>query len=344
MTVTTSATKEATRGTVSTATARFVLAALQEVGADSRALAHRAGLPVWALGDNTARVPRVQLASLWRLSLGELGDPRLGSRLGCQWRFGALHLYDHLFSTAETLGEALAIGLRYIGIVSGADGTEIGLAEDDGRVTVVHQPRHGLDPDINAVMAEFGLSVLITRIRHTLGSDITPLHVGLAAAAPASHRELAAALGARRMDFGQDSSTMSFARADLGLPMPGADPRLAPMLQRYAGTRIAAPGAAPQWLDRFRQVAAACLAARELSLGTVAGRLGMSPRSLQRWLELEATSWRAEVDALRREQAARMAAAGMSRTAMASRLGYSDPRSLRRAARRWDTGGPRSGH
>jgi len=250
-----------------------------------------------------------------------------------------LHLYDYLFGTAATLGEALAVGYRYIGIVNGADGTEIGLVEDDGWVTVVHRARQGVDPDVNAVLSEFGLSVLITRVRQALGPDVTPLHVGLTAAAPANHRELAEMFGARRIDFGQDRSTITFARADLGLLMPGADPRLAAVLRRHAETVIAAPGITPQWIDRFRQVLATCLAAQDLTLGAVAQRLGMSPRTVQRWLEREGTSWRAEADAVRREQASRLQQDGLSRAAIATHLGYSDARALRRAVHRWDTGG-----
>lgn len=62
----------------------------------------------------------------------------------------------------------------------------------------------------------------------------------------------------------------------------------------------------------------------------------MSPRSLQRRLEEEGTSWREEVDAVRREQAARLLREGASRAAMAAQLGYSDVRALRRAVRRWN--------
>jgi AraC-like DNA-binding protein len=247
-----------------------------------------------------------------------------------------LHLYDYLLGTAATLGEALAVGYRYVGIVTGADGTEIGLVEDDGWVTVVHRAREALDPDINAVLSELGLSVLITRVRQAFGRGITPLHVGVAAAAPAHHRELAEMFGARRIDFGPGSSTMTFARADLGLPMPGADPRLAAVLRRHAETVIAAPDITPQWIDRFRQVLAASLAAQDLTLGGVAQRLGMSPRTVQRRLEQDSTSWRAEADAVRREQAGRLQGDGLSRAAIAARLGYSDARALRRAVHRWD--------
>ena len=327
-----------TRGTVSTAAVRFVLAGLDRVGADSGVLARRAGLPVWALGDNTARISRVQLASVLGLGRAELADPGLGCHLGCQWRFGALHLYDYLFGTAATLGEALAVGYRYVGIVTGADGAEIGLIEDDGRVTVVHGARDGVDPDVNAVLSELAMSVLITRVWQALGRDVTPLHVGVAAAAPAHHRELAEMFGARRIDFGQGSSTMTFARADLGLMMPGADPRLAAILRRHAETVIAAPDITPQWIDRFRQVLATCLAAQDLTLGVVARRLGMSPRTVQRRLERNSTSWRDEADAMRSEQARWLRAEGLSGAAIAARLGYSDARALRRAVRRWATG------
>ena len=327
-----------TRGTVSTAAVRFVLAGLDRMGADSGVLARRAGLPVWALGDNTARISRVQLASVLGLGRAELADPGLGCHLGCQWRFGALHLYDYLFGTAATLGEALAVGYRYVGIVTGADGAEIGLIEDDGRVTVVHGARDGVDPDVNAVLSELAMSVLITRVWQALGRDVTPLHVGVAAAAPAHHRELAEMFGARRIDFGQGSSTMTFARADLGLMMPGADPRLAAVLRRHAESVIAGPGITPQWIDRFRQVLATCLAAQDLTLGVVARRLGMSPRTVQRRLERNSTSWRAEADAMRSEQARWLRAEGLSGAAIAARLGYSDARALRRAVRRWATG------
>jgi AraC-like DNA-binding protein len=109
-------------------------------------------------------------------------------------------------------------------------------------------------------------------------------------------------------------------------------------LRRHAETVIAAPGITPQWIDRFRQVLATCLAAQDLTLEVVARRLGMSPRTVQRRLERDSTSWRAESDAVRRERASRLQGEGLSRAAIAARLGYSDARSLRRAVHRWDTG------
>jgi AraC-like DNA-binding protein len=316
---------------------RFVLAALQEAGADSRALARHAGLPVWALGDNGARVSRAQLARLWQLSLAELAVPHLGSRLGCQWRPGRLHLYDYLFDTATTLGDALAVGHRYIGIINSAGPSETGLLEEDARVTIFHQPFRTLDPDVHAAMSQFALSVSLHRARQTLGREITALHVGLATAAPASHGELAETFGTRSIDFGEERTTITFSRSHLGLPMPYADPRLAAVLRQHAQAVIATPVSTPQWIDRFRQVLAARLADQTMSLPAVARGLGMSPRTLQRRLERDGTGWREEADTLRRDHAIQLLRAGMPRTAIAERLGYSDARALRRAVHRWDT-------
>jgi hypothetical protein len=71
-------------GTASTWLVRYVLDVLDRDGVDSRALVHRIGLPAWALGDNTARVPLAQMASLWQFAYAELGDPHCRAGHGGQ--------------------------------------------------------------------------------------------------------------------------------------------------------------------------------------------------------------------------------------------------------------------
>jgi len=92
----------------------------------------------------------------------------------------------------------------------------------------------------------------------------------------------------------------------------------------------------PRWIDSFRRVLAKCLNDRTLLLGVAARRMSVSPRTLQRLLEREGTTWRAEVEAVRRAQATRLLRGGFSKSQVARRLGYSDVRALRRAAKRWE--------
>lgn len=98
---------------------RYVLDVLDRDGVDSRALAHRIGLPAWALGGNTARVPLAQMASLGQFAYAELGDPHFGMRMAAQRRRGRLHLNDYLFEAAGTLGEGLAVAMRYAHLTAG---------------------------------------------------------------------------------------------------------------------------------------------------------------------------------------------------------------------------------
>ena len=72
-----------------------------------------------ALGGNTARVPLAQMASLWQFAYAELGDPHFGMRMAAQRRRGRLHLNDYLFEAAGTLGEGLAVAMRYAHLTAG---------------------------------------------------------------------------------------------------------------------------------------------------------------------------------------------------------------------------------
>ncbi len=323
-------------GTVPSGTLRFVRNGMLRLGAAPEALSLEVGALSAAGAGEDARESTDLLARLWRLGLAELDDPLLGLHVSEQWSRGSLQLHDYLFGTAATLGEGLALAVRYAHIVSDSAGAnDVDLVEEaGGRATLGYQVRTSF-PEVDAVASQFALAALLRRARSDLGADLSPLRVGFAAAPPRRSRELAAAFGTDRIDFRQDRTTMTFARADLERPLPGADPALARILRAHADSIAAAPPRAPQWRDGFRRLLTEGLADPELSVQSVARRMTMSQRTLQRRLEEEGTSWREEIDAVRREQAERMLRSGLDRSVVADRLGYSDTRALRRALRRW---------
>jgi AraC-like DNA-binding protein len=116
---------------------------------------------------------------------------------------------------------------------------------------------------------------------------------------------------------------------------------LVALLQRAGGAAVefGEPEHVPRWIDSFRQVLAGCLNDRALLLRVAARRMAVSPRTLQRFLEREGTTWRAEVEVLRCAQATSLQRAGLSKSQVARRLGYSDGRALRRAVKRWERDG-----
>jgi AraC-like DNA-binding protein len=98
------------------------------------------------------------------------------------------------------------------------------------------------------------------------------------------------------------------------------------------------PQSGGDWTGSVREMLLAHRERPRLSRRDVARMLAVSPRTLQRRLADESTSWRAELDAVRRERATALLRQGTTTDATAQRLGYSGSRALRRALRRWSRG------
>jgi AraC-like DNA-binding protein len=313
---------------------RHVLHAASREGAQRREFARQAGFADWAADANNTRFPAAHLARLWQVSVARLEDQRLGLRVAGQWRLGACGITDYVFDTSASLGDAFSQAVRYTPLLNSGAAGDIGFADGDGHGTFrcqIQQP----DPAGSTAPTEFVLASLLRRARHATGHPVAPVHVGFAAAAPPVCSELVEELGTSRIDFGTDCTTMTFRRADLDRPLVRSDPVLAGILRGQADAELVALQTAPRWVDEFREVLAGLVDDQTVLLAAAARRLAVSPRTLQRLLEREGTSWRAEVDAARQAQAVKLLAGGVSQAGAAARLGYSDARALRRAIRRW---------
>lgn len=95
------------------------------------------------------------------------------------------------------------------------------------------------------------------------------------------------------------------------------------------------------WLDHFHTALESAVAGGPPSLDEVAHHLALSPRTLQRRLREEGTSWREELENLRQRRVERLLReTQLTMDAIATRVGFSDSRSLRRAIHRWYGHGP----
>jgi AcrR family transcriptional regulator len=165
------------------------------------------------------------------------------------------------------------------------------------------------------------------------------------------HGEIAASLGSGQPELrtalvASQLVGIAIARHVVGLvPLAAADPDelaswVAPVLRYYLGDGRADQADAPlSWYARFESLLAEAVDDGDPSLSTVARHLAVSPRTLQRQLAAHGTTWRAELDALRRRRAAQARRSGTTKAAsLVHLLGYADPRSVRRSLRRWEAG------
>jgi AraC-like DNA-binding protein len=313
--------------------ARYLLGAAAAGGADAGQIARDARLPSWTLSAGEAMLPTRHVMLLWELVERALEDPHIPLTIAARPAVGELDLFDYLFTSAATLRDGLEVAARYRPLITTFN--ERRVEEETDRETTYSY--HHVEPGGRGedLCLQYTVAVLYARARAATGQPVAPVRVAFAQPAPRSHRRLAEALGTRHVDFGAPVTTCTFSTRDLDLPMLGADPVLARILNRYAASLP--PPIPATWHGRFRLLLARSLEAGSPSLATVARHMAVSQRTLQRQLAEHGTTWRSELNAARQRHAAQARQTGtVSMASLARQLAYSDPRSVRRALRRWD--------
>lgn len=135
--------------------------------------------------------------------------------------------------------------------------------------------------------------------------------------------------------FGDTVTELVFSRDALNAPLTSADPHLLEILLPAADERRNRPTPPQLFADQVRRAISATLGQEDVPLESVARRLGMTGRSLQRHLKEEGTSFQQVRDAMRLELAERYLGKGMSLAEISFLLGFSEPSAFFRAFKRW---------
>ncbi|WP_160145089.1 AraC family transcriptional regulator [Actinacidiphila yanglinensis] len=300
---------------------------------DAESLARSAGLPHLLAQTETARTPSARTYQLWGSVLARTGRPDAGLLTAAGYRPGLLDVFDYLMASAPTVGEGLARLGAHIHLISS---NSLLITEEAGdEVTISYDVRHG-DEELRWVVAEFSLAVLTAMIRHATADALSPVRVEFthrAAHRQGAYRE---AFGAARLEFGAGHDAITLHRRDLERPLATADPALAAIMLRAAAAMPPPRAPQPVPVPGLREVIADQLPYGRPSLADAARQLAISARTLQRRLGDSGTTWRAELDTVRREQSDGLRHGSTGSAQRAARLGFAEPRSLRRAMNRWD--------
>jgi AraC-like DNA-binding protein len=200
------------------------------------------------------------------------------------------------------------------------------------RVVLDRLPRHPQG-------TELSLGVAQRVFRFLLGPDYRPVSVHLPHEALAQRRGYVRYFGAG-VEFGAPAAGFTIRSSDLTRPLSG-DRVMHEALVAHLEATTPSPGAG-------LSAPAAELIRRLLPTGTgnlavVADRLSLHPRTLQRRLAEEGTSYETLVDDVRRRTAeAYLRDTDMTLGHLASELGYAEQSGLARAARRWFGVSPRA--
>ena len=198
------------------------------------------------------------------------------------------------------------------------------------RQRIPHEPQ-GLGPVGNTYFV-CGLVTLARRLR---AERVSPIRAWVAHARE-RRPEVEAFLGCP-LELGREENGLEVASEVLALPLATANRALAGWLERSV---LARKDASADPLAEVRRLIRESLPETP-SLAAAARTLGQSPRSLQRHLADERTTYHRELDRVRSEVARELLAEGLATKEVAFRCGFADARGFSRAFKRWSDAAPR---
>ncbi len=309
-------------------------------GSVARVLAS-AGLADDDLADPDRMLPAERLLILFDAAADELGDDAFGLHVGERYDFGAIGALSYAVLNAPSVGTALQNFERYGRahwqggrLALEVAGREAHLLHDVG-APGRERARH---------YSEGAAVVAVRLVRRLTGTDWSPRRVLFGHPRPPRTGEHARILGVPIVFDAPVSVALVFDAADLARPVPSADRRLLPIVQRHLEERIASSGDDEEsWLASVRESIALRVCDGPPTIEEVAERLALSVRTLQRRLGTHGVVFKGLVDEVRRDLALRYLADGKSDlTEIAFLVGYSELSAFDRAFRRWTGSTPQA--
>ena len=302
-----------------------------ELGGDPVLLLRSHRVPLAAVGDYQAFVDYVVLLRLLQDAAEATGTPDFGRRLATRQGIEILGAVGAAARTAPTLTDAMATFGRYLRAYSPAIHTLIEPAARKRFATFEFRILlDGLPPHSQGI--ELALGVALRVFRLFMGEQWSPVRVHLPHEALTARRDYVGYFGAPPT-FGEPFAGFTILAADLAHPV-------SPDQTTHAALMAYLEGVAPVGLagvsEAVGELARRLLPTGSLDLEIVASQLALHPRTLQRRLAEEGTTFGQVVDEVRRRMAERyLQETDMSLGHLASELGYGEQSALTRASRRW---------
>lgn len=319
-------------GTVLSVSSRALLDACARLGLDTAEILRAANLEAATVRDPDARIPVDRVEALWRKASELSNDADLALHAIEVLPFGAYRVIDLLGLSAPTVGAALAKVSDYFPLIN--DAIRLPYVVDDRHATLrVEAPSR--PPAMAPAYAEYTLAAVYLRTRAATNVPYRPVRVEFAHPRTRGTSEHERVFGCP-VSFGAGACRLVVAREAWDTPCAGRDPALFDLLDVHARTllgRLSTPG---DIVASVRDAIEAELSGGDPRLGSVARRLAMSPRTLQRRLRERGALFGDLLDAMR-FQAAKSC---LARRDVASRevaylLGFAGHSSFNRAFKRW---------
>lgn len=296
------------------------------------------GLTVDQINDPEHRITVRDQVAFLEAAAKALNDDFLGLNLAEEFDLRDLGLLYYVMASSDTLGDALRRASRYSRITNEAIVLEYREAgEPTLRLIYSGIPRHTDQQQIEfCVVAMVRISCALS------GRQFLPKRVSMSHVRSKGFSKFARFLG-KEIEFGSDIDEIGFPTGSTDWALAGADPRLNKILLKTCEESLSRRKSKLGTLrSTVENAIAPLLPHGQAHLDVIAGKLGMSKRTLLRRLSEEGTTFIDILQKLRTSLAIRyLKEDGMSISRVAWLLGFEETSSFSHAFRRWTGESPR---
>jgi AraC-like DNA-binding protein len=259
-------------------------------------------------------------------------DATLGISAAERLAHGDFDVVEFAARTAPSLGAALLSIGCFLPLLHG--GLRAELTESRLRAIWTLTSRDDVKP--LPVASEYALALMAVYIRRYFADDFPLREVRFTHARPADTAEYRRVFATQRLSFGARHNAMVFDAALLDRPMKLSHRGLHEVYQAQARAQTDAFAFDHTLKGRVRRMLVEQLSRGEVSRAHVASRLAKTESSLRRGLAEEGTSYREELEHLRRELAEHyLADDSLAIGEVRYKLGFRETGSFYKAFRRW---------
>ncbi len=319
-------------GSVLSVSSRALLDACGRLGLHTSRILASARVDPAVLQDPDGRISTEQVEALWRKAYELSSDPDLALHAIEVLPFGAYRVLDFLAWNAPTVGAALAKVSEYFPLINSAMRLPFSVGDRYVHFAIEAPSNPAL---ITRPYAEYTLAAVYLRTRLSTDEPYRLTRVEFSHPKPANVSEHER-IFACPVTFGADACQLVIAREVWDSPRTGVDPTLFAVLETHAQMLLEKLPSEASTVSRVREAIGAELRGGDPRLESIAKRLAMSPRTLQRRLRDDGALFAELLDTLR---------FGAAKTYLAQRdiavrevaylLGFAGPSAFNRAFKRW---------
>jgi AraC-like DNA-binding protein len=278
-------------------------------------------------------VPRPAVVSLLDESAARLDCSDFGLRLAGVQDLHVLGALAFAIRNAPDFRSAIATAVKHIHYHSPMATLTIEPGENHNEERIAFRYAGAQSPEASAQMTELSVGLFCRIDRHLTGDRYRPTRVTFTHPPLSSSDVYAEHLGLTP-EFGAPVASVCIDRRELSTPLKAANPQLQAIVERYIELHTPEPGV--NIARRVNQTVAQIMRHGNAAIEDVANMLNMHPRTLQRRLMQEGTTFEKVRDDVRKRMAEIYLANEIVPLAqVAHLLGYANQSVLTRSCLRW---------